>query len=38
MMISMTGFASQTREDERATIGVTIRDQMLARAERVIDE
>ena len=25
MMISMTGFASQTREDERATIGVTIR-------------
>jgi uncharacterized protein (TIGR00255 family) len=25
MMISMTGFASLTREDERATIGVTIR-------------
>jgi uncharacterized protein (TIGR00255 family) len=25
MMISMTGFASQTREEERATIGVTIR-------------
>lgn len=25
MMISMTGFASITREDERATIGVTIR-------------
>jgi uncharacterized protein (TIGR00255 family) len=25
MMISMTGFASQTREDERATIGVTLR-------------
>jgi uncharacterized protein (TIGR00255 family) len=25
MMISMTGFASQTREDERAAIGVTIR-------------
>jgi uncharacterized protein (TIGR00255 family) len=25
MMMSMTGFASQTREDERATVGVTIR-------------
>ena len=25
MMISMTGFASRTAEDERATIGVTIR-------------
>jgi uncharacterized protein (TIGR00255 family) len=25
MMMSMTGFASRTREDERATIGVTIR-------------
>jgi uncharacterized protein (TIGR00255 family) len=25
MMISMTGFASQTREDERAAVGVTIR-------------
>jgi uncharacterized protein (TIGR00255 family) len=25
MMISMTGFASRTREDERATIGVTVR-------------